>query len=80
MALYASPKALGQVFGFNVLFADLTPEQYREVINYQLGIVKKSGSVSTWVLSNHDVGVVLPDCYEADGRSFVMPLVSDFPT
>ncbi len=53
--LYASPQGLGQAFNFDLLESDFDAEQFRAVITENLDLASRSGSSSTWVLSNHDV-------------------------
>ncbi len=53
--LYASPDSLGQAFNFDLLHADFDAEQFRKVVTENLDLAARSGSSSTWVLSNHDV-------------------------
>lgn len=53
--LYAHPDSLGQAFNFDLLLADFDAGQFREVITANLELATRSGSSSTWVLSNHDV-------------------------
>ena len=54
-ALYARPTGLGQAFNFDLLKADFDAEQFHDVITFCLNEATKTGSSSTWVLSNHDV-------------------------
>ena len=53
--LYASPESLGQSFNFDLLLADFEASQFRPIISHNLELAGRSGSSSTWVLSNHDV-------------------------
>ena len=53
--LYASPDSLGQSFNFDLLEADFDADQFRRVVTDNLELAARSGSSSTWVLSNHDV-------------------------
>ncbi len=53
--LYASPSSLGQAFNFDLLLADFDAVQFRDIITASLDLAARSGSSSTWVLSNHDV-------------------------
>lgn len=53
--LYASSTSLGQSFNFDLVLADFDATQFREVIAHNLELATRSGSSSTWVLSNHDV-------------------------
>ena len=52
---YASAEGLGQAFNFDLLEADFDAAQFRRVVSDNLELASKSGSSSTWVLSNHDV-------------------------
>jgi alpha-glucosidase len=54
-SLYARPTGLGQAFNFDLLKADFDAAQFRDVIAFCLREAEKTGSSSTWVLSNHDV-------------------------
>ncbi|HET9647927.1 MAG TPA: glycoside hydrolase family 13 protein [Microlunatus sp.] len=54
-ALYARPTGLGQAFNFDLLKADYDPIAFHDVITFCLNEAEKTGSSSTWVLSNHDV-------------------------
>lgn len=53
--LYARPESLGQSFNFDLLLADFDAAQFREIVTDNLELAERSGSSSTWVLSNHDV-------------------------
>ncbi len=53
--LYARPESLGQSFNFDLVLADFDAQQFRRVISDSLALAARSGSSSTWVLSNHDV-------------------------
>ncbi len=53
--LYARPTSLGQSFNFDLLLADFDVEQFRTIVTDNLELAARSGSSSTWVLSNHDV-------------------------
>ncbi|ALJ22149.1 glycoside hydrolase family 13 protein [Microbacterium sp. No. 7] len=53
--LYARPESLGQSFNFDLLLADFDAAQYRRIVTDNLALAARSGSSSTWVLSNHDV-------------------------
>ncbi|MGB7450334.1 MAG: alpha-amylase family glycosyl hydrolase, partial [Ornithinimicrobium sp.] len=55
VARYAHPTSLGQAFNFDLLLADFDAAQFRRVITDSLALAARSGSSSTWVLSNHDV-------------------------
>lgn len=52
---YASEKGLGQSFNFDLLAAAWSADQFQPKIQYNLEMSKKTGSSSTWVMSNHDV-------------------------
>ncbi|KAA9393948.1 glycoside hydrolase family 13 protein [Kocuria coralli] len=52
---YASPEGLGQAFNFDLLNARFDAGQFEEIVKFNLDLAAKSGSSSTWVLSNHDV-------------------------
>ncbi len=52
---YASPESLGQSFNFDLLVADFDGAQFREIVTHNVALAARSGSSSTWVLSNHDV-------------------------
>lgn len=52
---YASPDELGQAFNFDLLKAPFDAEAWRRIIAENLELAVKSGSSSTWVLSNHDM-------------------------
>jgi alpha-glucosidase len=54
-ALYARPTGLGQAFNFDLLKADFSATEFHRVITFCLNEAAKTGSSSTWVLSNHDV-------------------------
>lgn len=53
--LYARPESLGQAFNFDLLEADFDAAQFRRIVTDNLALSARSGSSSTWVLSNHDV-------------------------
>ena len=53
--LYASPDDLGQIFNFEFAKADWTFEGLHAAIAEGLACAERSGSTSTWVMSNHDV-------------------------
>ncbi|CCH77840.1 putative alpha glucosidase [Nostocoides japonicum T1-X7] len=53
--LYARPESLGQSFNFDLLLAEFDAGQFRTVVTDNLELATRSGSSSTWVLSNHDV-------------------------
>ena len=52
---YANPNSLGQAFNFDLLKADFDADQFKKIVTHNVDLAKKSGSSSTWVLSNHDV-------------------------
>ena len=52
---YASPDELGQVFNFEFAKADWFAADFRRAISEGLAAAERSGSTTTWVLSNHDV-------------------------
>jgi alpha-glucosidase len=52
---YATPETLGQAFNFDLLSAPWSAKKFKKTINFNLALSEKSGSSSTWVLSNHDV-------------------------
>jgi len=52
---YASPESLGQAFNFDLLEADFDAAQFQRIVTDNLALAARSGSSSTWVLSNHDV-------------------------
>ena len=53
--LYARPESLGQSFNFDLLLADFNAHQFRQILTDNIELAARSGSSSTWVLSNHDV-------------------------
>lgn len=53
--LYASADSLGQAFNFDLLEADFEAGQFRRIVADNLALAARSGSSTTWVLSNHDV-------------------------
>ncbi|SDG44299.1 glycoside hydrolase family 13 protein [Microbacterium pygmaeum] len=53
--LYASADSLGQAFNFDLLEADFDAAQFRRIVAANLDLASRSGSSTTWVLSNHDV-------------------------
>lgn len=55
VARYASEDGLGQSFNFDLLGSAWDAKAFREKIAYNLELSSKTGSSSTWVLSNHDV-------------------------
>lgn len=52
---YASPDGLGQAFNFDLLSARFAADEFKKIVAQNLELSEKSGSSSTWVLSNHDV-------------------------
>ncbi len=54
-ALYARPTGLGQAFNFDLLKANFSATEFHDVVTFCLNEAEKTGSSSTWVLSNHDV-------------------------
>ncbi|MHC9044460.1 glycoside hydrolase family 13 protein [Microbacterium saperdae] len=54
-ARYASAEGLGQAFNFDLLVADFDAGQFRSIIDDNLQQSQRTGSSTTWVLSNHDV-------------------------
>ncbi len=52
---YASPEGLGQAFNFDLLEADFDARQFSSIVTDNLELAERSGSSTTWVLSNHDV-------------------------
>ena len=52
---YASEEGLGQSFNFDLLASAWSADQFQPKIQYNLEMSKKTGSSSTWVMSNHDV-------------------------
>jgi alpha-glucosidase len=54
-ALYARPTGLGQAFNFELLKAGFSAAEFANAITFCLNQAAKTGSSSTWVLSNHDV-------------------------
>ncbi|WP_407925096.1 alpha-amylase family glycosyl hydrolase [Bifidobacterium choloepi] len=53
--LYASPDELGQVFNFEFAKASWTYHDMLQAIHAGLEAAERSGSSTTWVMSNHDV-------------------------
>lgn len=53
--LYASTDELGQVFNFEFAKTDWFAEDFRRAIEEGLEAAERSGSTTTWVLSNHDI-------------------------
>jgi alpha-glucosidase len=52
---YASPEGLGQAFNFDLLAEKWSAKKFKKTIDFNVKLAQKSGSSSTWVLSNHDV-------------------------
>ncbi|MCI1984803.1 MAG: glycoside hydrolase family 13 protein [Bifidobacteriaceae bacterium] len=52
---YASPDELGQVFNFEFAKANWSREEMKAAIAEGLASADRSGSTTTWVMSNHDV-------------------------
>ena len=67
---YASTNGLGQSFNFDMLGAGWNPKKVRSIADYNLTAAKKSGSSTTWVLSNHDI--------VRHATRFALPEVEDF--
>ncbi|MEE1619664.1 glycoside hydrolase family 13 protein [Brachybacterium sp. J153] len=53
-ARYASSASLGQAFNFDLMWADFDASSFRSVVEADLEQSARTGSSSTWVLSNHD--------------------------
>jgi len=71
---YASPEGLGQSFSFDMLMCNYKFDEFKKTIAQSLVDAKRSGSSSTWVLSNHDVvrhatRYGLPKAVEAHGTN-----------
>jgi alpha-glucosidase len=52
---YSSPDTLGQAFNFDLMVMPWSAAKFKKSIDLNLDLAAKSGSSSTWVLSNHDV-------------------------
>jgi alpha-glucosidase len=52
---YASEEGLGQSFNFDLLASAWSADQFQPKIQYNLEMSARTGSSSTWVMSNHDV-------------------------
>ncbi|MDU0967473.1 MAG: alpha-amylase family glycosyl hydrolase [Actinomycetaceae bacterium] len=52
---YANPQSLGQAFNFDLLRANFEAASFRRIVTHNVELAGRSGSSSTWVLSNHDV-------------------------
>ena len=73
---YATREELGQAFNFDLLQAPFRAEELRRIIDDNLALAARSGSSTTWVLSNHDVvrhatRYGLPEELR-DGRQYVL--------
>ena len=55
VARYASEEGLGQSFNFDLLASAWDARSFQSKIQYNLELSERTGSSSTWVLSNHDV-------------------------
>ncbi len=53
---YATEQGLGQAFNFDLLKATWDAAQFRRIVEENLDLSAQSGSSSTWVFSNHDIG------------------------
>lgn len=53
-AKYASPTGLGQAFNFDLMDADFSAAQFRDIVSDNLAQSAVTGSSTTWVFSNHD--------------------------
>lgn len=53
--LPSQAEGLGQAFNFDLLEAHFSADEFREIVTFNLELSVRSGSSSTWVLSNHDV-------------------------
>jgi alpha-glucosidase len=84
-ALYARQTELGQAFNFDLLKAHYEARAFHDVITFCLNEAEKTGSSSTWVLSNHDIvrhatryalptGIDLDEWLMADGA---LPLANE---
>ncbi len=58
---YASSEGLGQSFSFDLVMCNFYRKEYKETIDTSLELVTRSGSSTTWVLSNHDVSLFFAD-------------------
>ena len=57
--LYASPEGLGQAFAFDISKQAYNAPAFRKTIEALYQTAQGSGSMTTWVLSNHDVSVIV---------------------
>lgn len=53
--LYSSPDELGQIFNFEFAKKNWVRDELHEAIEDGIAQAERSGSTSTWVMSNHDV-------------------------
>jgi alpha-glucosidase len=53
--LYSSPDELGQIFNFEFAKKNWVRDELHEAIEDGIAQAQRSGSTSTWVMSNHDV-------------------------
>ncbi|CAB4618871.1 MAG: alpha-amylase [Actinobacteria bacterium] len=67
---YASTNGLGQSFNFDMLGAGWNKKNVKEIADFNLKAAKKSGSSTTWVLSNHDI--------VRHATRFAFPEITDF--
>jgi alpha-glucosidase len=67
---YASTNGLGQSFNFDMLGAGWNKKKVKEIADFNLKAAKKSGSSTTWVLSNHDI--------VRHATRFAFPEITDF--
>jgi alpha-glucosidase len=52
---FARPDNLGQAFNFDLLRANFTAGEFRDIVSRNLAAAAVAGASQTWVLSNHDV-------------------------
>jgi alpha-glucosidase len=52
---YATTEGLGQAFNFDLLTSKWEAKSFQKVIDDNLAFAAKTGSSTTWVMSNHDV-------------------------
>ncbi|MDO4613001.1 MAG: glycoside hydrolase family 13 protein [Actinomycetaceae bacterium] len=74
---YANEGSLGQAFNFDLLRANFDAGAFRRIIDHNLTLATRSGSSSTWVLSNHDVirhatRYGLPDAVSDDRGGYIV--------
>jgi alpha-glucosidase len=62
VALFASPKGLGQAFAFDVSKEAYNAPAFRKTIDGLYQTARAAGTTTTWVLSNHDVSPMLWAC------------------